>query len=65
MKEITISPFEAGQRFDKYLVKNVCPMPPKVFYAKCCAKNITLNRKKGEGSEKLAAGDVIKMFFCR
>ena len=27
-------------------------------------KNITLNRKKAEGSEKLAAGDVIQMFFA-
>lgn len=40
-------------------------MPPKVFYTKCCCKkNITLNRKKAEGSEKLAAGDVIQMFFA-
>lgn len=40
-------------------------MPPKVFYTKCCSKkNITLNRKKAEGSEKLAAGDVIQMFFA-
>lgn len=36
----------------------------KFFIQNAAQKNITLNRKKAEGSEKLAAGDVIQMFFA-
>ena len=64
MKEITISPLEAGQRFDKYLVKCLPNATKSFLYKMLRKKNITLNRKKAEGSEKLAAGDVIQMFFA-
>ena len=64
MKEITISSLEAGQRFDKYLVKCLPNATKSFLYKMLRKKNITLNRKKAEGSEKLAAGDVIQMFFA-
>ena len=63
MKEITISSLEAGQRFDKYLVKCLPNATKSFLYKMLRKKNITLNRKKAEGSEKLAAGDVIQMFL--
>jgi 23S rRNA-/tRNA-specific pseudouridylate synthase len=60
VKEITISSLEAGQRFDKYLVKCLPNATKSFLYKMLRKKNITLNRKKAEGSEKLAAGDVMK-----
>lgn len=63
MKEITISSLEAGQRFDKYLVKCLPNATKSFLYKMLRKKNITLNHKKAEGSEKLAAGDVIQMFL--
>ena len=51
MKEITISSLEAGQRFDKYLVKCLPNATKSFLYKMLRKKNITLNRKKAEGSE--------------
>lgn len=33
------------------------------MYTKCFEKNITLNGKKADGSEKLNIGDEVKLFF--
>ena len=66
MKEITISPLEAGQRFDKYLVKCL-PNATKSFLYKMLRKKkyYIEPQKKQRAVKKLAAGDVIQMFFCR
>lgn len=55
---------EAGQRLDRYLHK-LFPMAGTGFLHKMLRKkNITLNGKKAEGGEKLAAGDQITVFFA-
>ena len=63
MKEIIIGPMEAGQRFDKWLSKYFNTAPKSFYYKMLRNKNITLNGKKAEGSEKLTEGDAVKLFL--
>ncbi len=63
MKEIYLSENEAGQRFDKYLLKYFNKAPSSFVYKMLRKKNITLNGKKATGSEKINSGDVVKMFL--
>jgi len=64
MQEITIGKNEAGQRLDKFLAKYMNLAPKSFFYKMMRKKNITLNGKKCEGPEKLAEGDVVKLFLA-
>lgn len=64
MKEITISEKEAGQRFDKFLGKYLNQATKSFIYKMLRKKNIILNDKKAEGSEKLELGDKIKLFLA-
>lgn len=64
MKELIITNTEAGQRFDKYLIKYLNEASKSFIYKMLRKKNITLNEKKADGSEKLQTGDVIKIFFA-
>lgn len=63
MKELTISNMEAGQRFDKYLVKCLPNAGKSFLYKMLRKKNITLNGKKADGSEKINEGDKVCIFF--
>lgn len=63
MKEITISSIDEGQRLDKYLAKLLPNAGKSFLYKMLRKKNIMLNGKKADGSEKIAAGDTIKVFF--
>ncbi len=63
MQEITIGKNEAGQRLDKFLAKYMNLAPKSFFYKMMRKKNITLNGKKCEGAEKLAEGDIVKLFL--
>lgn len=46
------------------ILPNVFRVPQRAFFIRCSVKkNITLNHKKAEGNEKLAAGDIVQMFF--
>lgn len=63
MYQTIITDREAGQRFDKYL-RRILPNAGSGFlYKMLRKKNITLNDKKADGSEKTAAGDCVKIFF--
>lgn len=63
LREITN--LEAGQRLDRYLYK-LLPMAGSGFLHKMLRKkNITLNGKRAEGSEKLHSGDQIAIFFAQ
>lgn len=64
MKEIIIKGNEAGQRFDKYLKKYFSEAPGSFIYKMLRKKNITLNGKKADGSEKLNLGDSVKLFMA-
>lgn len=65
MYQTIITDREAGQRFDKYL-RRILPNAGSGFlYKMLRKKNITLNDKKADGSEKIAAGDCVKVFFAQ
>ena len=63
MRELEIGKNEAGQRFDKYLKKYLKEAPGSFIYKMLRKKNIVLNGKKADGSEKLALGDQVKLFL--
>lgn len=65
MYQSTITEREAGQRFDKYL-QRILPNAGNGFLHKMLRKkNITLNDRKADGSEKTAVGDCVKIFFAQ
>ncbi len=64
MKSFQVSQNEAGQRLDKLLSKYMDTAPKSFFYKMLRKKNITLNGKKAEGSEKVAEGDEICLFLA-
>ena len=64
MKSFLVSQNEAGQRLDKLLAKYMDTAPKSFFYKMLRKKNITLNGKKAEGSEKVAEGDEIRLFLA-
>ena len=63
MKEYKIGKNEANQRFDKYLHKLLKEAGSGFLYKMLRKKNITLNGKKADGTEKLKEGDVVKLFL--
>lgn len=64
MKSITVNGNEAGQRLDKLLGKYLNLAGKGFLYKMMRKKNITLNGKKCDGSEKLQVGDEIKLFLA-
>lgn len=65
MKVIIIKQNEADQRLDKFLAKYMDKAPKSFFYKMLRKKNITLNKRKAEGSERLKAGDEIRLFLSK
>lgn len=63
MREFCIHENEAGQRFDKYLKKLLAAAPGSFVYKMLRKKNITLNGRKADGTEKLVCGDAVKLFL--
>lgn len=63
MKQFYVQQNEAGQRLDKLLGKILNKAPKSFLYKMLRKKNITLNGKKAEGSEKLAINDEITLFL--
>ena len=63
MRQIEITDGEAGQRLDKFLRKYMKDAPGGFLYKMLRKKNITLNSKKADGSERLAAGDLVRLFL--
>ena len=59
----TISEREAGQRLDKYLHKLLPEAGNSFIYKMLRKKNIVLNDKKADGSEKTVCGDVVSIYF--
>lgn len=63
MHEIKVGKNEDGQRLDRILIR-LFPNAGKGFLFKMLRKkNIVLNGKKAEGTERLQLGDEIKVFF--
>lgn len=64
MKVFEVHGNEAGQRLDKLLGKYLNLAPKSFLYKMMRKKNITLNGKKCDGSEKLSSGDEVKLFLA-
>nr|WP_297874407.1 RluA family pseudouridine synthase [uncultured Blautia sp.] len=63
MRQLVMKEIDSGQRLDKFLGKYLKEAPKSFIYKMLRKKNIVLNGKKADGSEKLAAGDEIKLFL--
>lgn len=63
MKSLIIQKNQSGGRLDKFLFKYLDRANAGFIYKMLRKKNITLNGKKADGSEKLNPGDEIKIFF--
>ena len=63
MKSFQIGAPDAGQRLDKYLQRLLKEADSGFLYRMLRKKNITLNGKKASGSERLAEGDQVSIFF--
>lgn len=63
MRKFVITRQEEGRRFDKYLKKLLPQASSGFLYKMLRKKNITLNEKKASGSEVVAAGDTVELFF--
>ena len=63
MKLITVHKQEEGQRLVKLLGAYLKEAPNSFFYKMFRKKNITLNGKKADGTEKLKCGDEIRLFL--
>ncbi|MCR5415799.1 MAG: RluA family pseudouridine synthase [Pseudobutyrivibrio sp.] len=63
MKELIIDDANSNQRFDKYLKRVLTEASTSFIYKMLRKKNITLNDKKADGSEKLNKGDNVKIWF--
>lgn len=64
MYQTIITDREAGQRLDKYLHRILPNAGSGFLYKMLRKKNITLNDKKADGSEKIVVGDKVKIFFA-
>ena len=63
MKEYKIAAAAAGQRLDRFLAKILPKADTAFLHRMLRKKNITRNDKKTEGSERVEAGDVIRLWF--
>ena len=63
MKEFTVTPSESGQKCIKYCEKLLPNAGTGFLHKMLRKKNITLNGKKADGSERLSAGDTLRFFF--
>lgn len=63
MKLISVQEKEANQRLDKLLSRYLREAPKSFLYKMLRKKNITLNGKKADGSEKVQSGDEIRIFL--
>lgn len=63
MRQLTVHKNDENQRLDKYLKKYLKEAPGSFIYKMLRKKNIVLNGKKADGTEKLSAGDEIQLFF--
>ncbi len=65
MYQKIITKREEGQRFDKYLHKLLPEAGSGFLYKMLRKKNIVLNDKKADGSEKIVCGDTVSIYFSQ
>ena len=63
MKELTISPNDAGQRLDRFLAKAVPLLPASLAQKYIRIKRIKRNGQRAERDTRLSAGDVLQLYI--
>lgn len=63
MKQFTAGKNDAGQRLDKFIRKAVPALPQSLMYKEIRRKNIKLNGRRAQISDKLCEGDVITLYI--
>ncbi len=63
MKRVTINKNDADQRVDKFITKTFPEMPQSVMYKGIRKKNIKLNGKRCEISDRLKEGDILELYI--
>lgn len=63
LQELMIQENDEGQRLDKYLSKYLKEAPKSFLYKMLRKKNIVLNKKKADGTERLCKGDFVQLFL--
>ena len=63
MIEFVVTENLSEQRLDKVLRKLLREAPDSFVYRMLREKNITLNKKRAEGSDRTKEGDVIRFYF--
>ena len=62
MKQFTVGKNDAGQRLDKFISKAVPALPQSLMYQEIRRKNIKVNGKRAQISDKLCEGDVVALY---
>ena len=65
MKEMIVRETESGQRLHRLLSRYLTEAPKSFLYRMLRKKNITLNNKKADGSEKVCTGDEIRIYLSQ
>ena len=63
MKELTITPNDAGQRLDRFLAKAVPLLPASLAQKYIRIKRIKLNGQRAERDTRLSAGDALQLYI--
>lgn len=64
MRVLQVTPQEAGQRLDRFLMKYMQMAPKSFVYKMLRKKNIKLNGRRAEGAEKLCQGDEVTLYLA-
>ncbi len=62
MKKFTIEKNDSGQRLDKFIGKAVPALPKSLMYKEIRRKNIKVNGKRADISQKLCEGDEVTLY---
>ena len=60
---LTVTKNDAGQRLDKFLTKTYRNLPTSLLYKAIRKKDIRINGKRCEASQRLAEGDAVYLFL--
>lgn len=61
--EVTIGKNDGGQRVDKFLTKTYPNLPQSMLYKAVRKKDVKVNGKRCESSQRLQEGDVVSLFL--
>ena len=59
--EVTIGKNDGGQRLDKFLTKTYPNLPQSMLYKAVRKKDVKVNGKRCESSQRLQEGDVVSL----